>query len=295
MAPLGSPQNLRRVLPLIFAAAMGLMAMLMMNKYLSEEKLKLEKERQRITANYKDPIEIVVAAKDLPEGTTMESSLIKVMKVPEQFAQPYSVRPPGRELAGMVTKVPIAAGEQILMNKVRRAEEAPTAATLSALTPKGKRAVTIGMDALTGVGGFVRPGDVVDILWTLPLPPEQGGPATYTLFQGVSVLAVGAQMVGKPASEQEANPNYTVTLALAPEEASMLLVARQQGAVQLSLRSRQDKDAQVAAVPPANAVTLLQAIMGPQAGPVEPEEPPKPQRTVEVYKGLERSVVSLTD
>jgi pilus assembly protein CpaB len=295
MALLGSSANLKRIAPLVIAVGMGFMAMVMMGRYLAEEKMKIEKERQRVAADYRNPIEVVVAGKDLPEGAAIEPSVLKVLKVPEQFAQPYAVRPPAREVLGMVTKVPVAAGEQILTNKVRRPEEAPTAATLSALTPKGKRALTIGMDALSGVGGFVRPGDVVDVLWTVPMPPEQGGPATYSLFQGVTVLAVGAQMMGKPSSEVEGNPNYTVTLALTPEEASLLLVARQQGVVQLSLRSRQDKDAQVAAAPPVNAVALMQAIMGPQAAPAEPEEPPKPPRTVEVYKGLERSVVSLSD
>ena len=99
-------------------------------------------------------------------------------------------------------------------------------------------------------------------------------------------------MVGKATGEPETSQNYTVTLALSPEQTSVLLYARQQGGVQLSLRSPTDEGLQNPVVP-INYVTALQSILGPQAI-AEPPEMPEP-RMIEVFKGLERSVVSFDE
>lgn len=285
------PNGLRQRLPLLVAVAAGAVAVVLVHQYLSQERAKLERERRRLTAEYASPVSVVVAQKDLSEGTTLTASHLAVSTVPEKFVQPYATTAP-EDLIGFVTVAPVAEGEQVLRNKLRRSTEAPLGATLSGLTPEGKRAVTIGVDLLTGVGGYVRPGDLVDILWTIQLPKEQGGePVTVTLFQGVNVLAVADQMVGKTSTDREGNTEYTVTLALNPQEASLLLFAREQGRVQLSLRSRSDKDRKIA-VAPANSRALMEAVLGPGAMPAA--EPPK-TRQVEVYKGLEKTVVAVNE
>lgn len=255
----------------------------------------LEQKRQELLTNYQDPVEVVVAAKDIPEGATIESSLLTTAQVPEKFVQPYSVKTP-QELMGKITVAPIAAHEQVLTNKLRKADATPAGATLSTVTPKGTRAVTIAVDIITGVGGFVRPGDKVDILWTVK---EGDQVATFTLFQEVPVLAVGAEMTGRPApagkaegqtAQMASQQGYTVTLALAPQEASALLFAREQGKVQLSLRPK--LEAGQFPIPPANISTLLEAQLG---TPAQPVAPPAVTRQVEVYKGLKRNVVALSE
>ena len=97
-------------------------------------------------------------------------------------------------------------------------------------------------------------------------------------------------MLGKTSTAQEGSRDYTVTLALEPQQATLLLYAREQGKLQLSLRSRHEKSSQVA-IAPANVRTLMQAVLGPQAV----AEEPKPQRSVEVYKGLERTMVAVNE
>jgi len=117
---------------------------------------------------------------------------------------------------------------------------------------------------------------------------------TVTLFQNVSILGVGDQLLGRSAGEGEpavAGGN-TVTVALDPQETALLLFAREQGQVSLALRSRMDKDQRIE-VPPANMASLIQSVMGSEAVVEAPS--PAPQRTVEVFKALERTVVAIND
>ena len=298
MAPRIS-DTLRRRLPLLFSVFLGALAVIFMQQYLAGEQRKLAQERARLLADYRDPVQVLVTAKDVPAGTTLEVNLLDVAKVPEKFVQPYAARTP-RDVTGLVTAVPLAKGEQVLMNKLRRADEVPSGSTLAGMTPEGKRAVTVGVDAITGVGGFVRPGDEVDVLWTLKLPQAGAGPndsqfVMLTLFQKVPVLAVNGQMAGRPAvgeggqQGQQAPRDYTVTLALNPQDTAFLLFARTQGQIQLSLRPKQG-EAQEAAVPPTNINTLLEAKLG-----IKAATPPKPLRQVEVYKGLKRDIVEMAE
>ena len=288
-------ENTKRFVPMIVAVIAGLLAVGLMRNYLVTERHKLDAERKRLENEYQslvgEMVEVIVAKKDLPEGTLIvRDDHLKLAKMPRNFVQPFAS---GRsaDLVGQATIAPIAEGEQVLRNKVRPANELPLSATLSGLTPEGKRAITIGTDALTGVGGFVRPGDNVDILWTVKLPETQGGESvTMMLFQNVSILAVGNQMVGRATGGPESSQNYTVTVALTPQEASLLLYARTQGAIQLSLRPRSDKG-QPVAVPPANSRAVMEAVLGKAAV----GEGPKPPRTVEVFRGLDRSVVPVKD
>lgn len=285
-------EAIKRILPIAFAIIMGLVAVGLTRQYLQQEQRKLQREWQRLSENYKDPIEVVVASKDLAEGTTIEAAQLKMASVPDRFVQPYATRSP-QDLIGKVTVAPMAEGEQILLNKLRRPEQVPVGSTLSALTPKGKRAVTIGVDTMSGVGGFVRPGDTVDLLWTFKLPGGGGQESqvvTMALFQDVPVLAVGREMLGQARQTAETGNEYPVTLALTPQETSFLLFAREQGRIQLSLRSRLGGEGTVA-MPPANINSLLESQLGLKAAP--PRLPPVKQ--VEIYKGLKRDVVVLSN
>jgi len=286
--------NLKRLLPVAFAIVMGLVAVGLMQNYLAQQRRLIEAERQKIQQQMKEVYSVIVAKRDIAEGTAITATDLTTQEVPKQFIAPYAT---GRtaDLEGQVALAPIAAGEQVLTNKVRKPSEMPLAATLSGLMPEGKRAITIQTNAITGVGGFVRPGDTVDILWTVQLPEQQGGEkVTFVLFQDVNILAVGRQMIGKQTSDQESSDVYTVTVALAPIEASLLLYARNQGDksenIQLSLRARNDKGEQVN-IPVADSKLLLSALLGEQA--TQPPPPPPPMHRVEVYKGLEKTIVQI--
>ena len=298
--------NPRAILVVVSIAAAAL-AMAIMKNMMDEERRDLARQKQKLQADYQAPVEVIVAAKDLSEGTTIDATHLKVAKVPEKFVQPYAARSP-TELLRRVTAIPISEGEQILSNKLRSpdAPAGPKESTLSGVMPKGKRAVTIAVDTITGVGGFVRPGDTVDILWTTQVPgatKQESELVTIVLFQEVPIFAVGREVVGRAAAskskggEESSSQQYTVTLALTPQEISFLLFARDSGRIQLSLRPKADSGTQVE-IGPANAATF-NSFMASQPG-MQPAvqaaaAPQKAARQVEVYKGLKRDVVLLPD
>lgn len=282
----------KRLIPFIFSAVLGLIAVVMLQQYLGKERAKLAKQQQELQALFQDQISVIVAMTEIPAGTAIAPEHLDSKLIPSKFVQPYATTR-GVDVLGLVPIAPISQGEQILTNKLRREREQPMSATLAGLTPEGKRAVTVGLDSLTGVGGFVRPGNSVDILWTFKVPSgggsQEGELVTMPLFQNVAVLAVGAEMVGKSTTDREASSEYTVTLALEPQEALLLLFAREQGGIQVSLRP--PSDTEQLAVGPANMSTLMESVLGKDAT----GEAPKPQRTVEVIRGLEHSVVAVNE
>jgi pilus assembly protein CpaB len=287
----------QRLIALGFALVCGILAVTFAVQWRSQQLRKVAALEQQLRSLYREPIAVVVAAKELPENTVLEMAHLTTANVPEEFVQPYAVRAPN-DLLGKITAAPMAAGEQVLLNKLRRPEEGQVG-TLSTVMPKGKRAVTITVDAITGVGGFVRPGDMVDVLWTVKTPQagtEEGQIITFTLFQDVPALAIGRESVGGSSGApkgqgQEDASAYLVTLALTPQEAALLLYVREQGRIQLSLRPRGDKGQQVK-VAPANMNTLMESVLGKEAAH---QPPPKSAHAVEIYKGPERSVVTVNE
>ena len=94
----------------------------------------------------------------------------------------------------------------------------------------------------------------------------------------------------RAAVEIAAGQPMILNFVLEPQAAAVLLYAREQGQITLILRSRTEKEQRVA-VTPANMATVMESVLGTEAtGP-----PPKPQRSVEVFKGLERSVVAVSE
>lgn len=285
---------IKRLMPFGVAGVMGIGAVVGVQQIIGQERRTLLEERRKLYADYQEPVEVIISRKDLPEGTVITAEYLDKQAVPKKFVQPYA-SPRAGDFLGLVTRTPVKAGEQIMSTKLQRPEEAMAAASLSGVTPKGKRAVTIGADLLSGVGGFVRPGDKVDILWTFQVPApggvgQKGELVTMTLFQNVDVLAVGSEMLGKPPKKGEAPGAYSVTLALTPEEAQLILYAREQGQVQLSLRAQGDENERVA-VAPIDSARMLQSVLGAEPAAAQPPSP----RTVEVFKGLERSLVSINE
>ncbi len=307
--------RIKRVLPLFLVILLlAGVTVTLLHRYLQQREAELTAHLKTLQTQetQKSLVDVAIAARDIPGGKVLESADFTKGSIPQTFVQPYAARTP-REVVGMVAAAPIAVGEQILVNKLRRQDEAPPGSTLSSIMPKGKRAVTIAVDSITGVGGFVRPGDVVDILWTLKVPDasghsEGGGQVvTFTMFQDVPVLAVGRETLaverGKdaekdkekketPEQRRDAAGQFIVTLALAPQETSFLLFAREQGRIQLSLRSKTDAGTQVV-VAPANINTLMELQL--KLKPAGSEAPAKTSHEVEVYKGLDRNVVNVSD
>ncbi|WFU47172.1 Flp pilus assembly protein CpaB [Sinorhizobium terangae] len=124
-------------------------------------------------------------------------------------------------------------GEPVLTSKITGAGER---ATLSAALDQGMKAVSIRVNDVLGVAGFVRPSDRVDVLLTRGVRNSNGGEQTYVdvLLQGVKVLAVD-----QTADEREDEPSVvkTVTFEVTTDEAQRLTLGATIGTLSLALRN----------------------------------------------------------
>jgi len=124
---------------------------------------------------------------------------------------------------------------------------------LSGMIARGERAIAFGVDAVGAVAGHVKPNDHVDIIGTFSLPGQVKGPGatgpaetvTLTILQDVTVLATGKN-TGRRGPEFDVPERFggeqynSVTVAVTPREAEMLVFASQKGKLTLSLRNRED-------------------------------------------------------
>lgn len=109
---------------------------------------------------------------------------------------------------------------------------------MAALLPKGKRAIAVSVEAETTAGGFILPGDKVDVLLTKTQRGTNSA-TTQTILENVRVLAIDTVTAGEK-EQKTLSPKRTATLELMPAETEVIAEAQQVGTISLALRSAQD-------------------------------------------------------
>jgi pilus assembly protein CpaB len=145
-------------------------------------------------------VDVLVAKSDISKGTTaaaaLNGGLISTKQVPRGILPPNAVVN-ASDLTNKVAVASISTGQFIVGNSFVAPAQV---GGFSANVPKGHQAITITVDATHGVGGFIQPGDLVNVLYTGPFTEQRGGnpngppdPANVTgfLLPSVRVLAVG--------------------------------------------------------------------------------------------------------
>jgi pilus assembly protein CpaB len=134
--------------------------------------------------------------------------------------------------------VPVAANEPILTNKLAAKGSGEG---LIALIEPGTRAISVQVNEISGVSGFIQPGTRVDVLFTRTF--SNGDAATATILQNVKVLAYGKQLDPATRLDPRDTTKPTVaTLLVTQEQAEKLVLAMQRGRIQLVLRNPLDED-----------------------------------------------------
>ena len=131
-----------------------------------------------------------------------------------------------------------------------------SAGGLSSVIPDGYRAMTVKVDDVVGVSGFIQPGTLVDIVVTI-IPPDgarQREKVSKIVLQNIKVLASGGN-IDKPKNEKENDRVKAVTLQVTPEQAEKLALASSEGRLQLVMRNSVDQGDEV--TPGANKSSLL--------------------------------------
>lgn len=206
---------------LIFAIACGLIAAVSVHIYLGKTMAPAPATTTTVT---------VVAAKSaIPPRTKLTQDLIYVKEVPEGAAHPKAVQDMA-DILGLITKFEILEGEQIITDRLYREDER---IGLVASVPRDMRAVTVPVDEVIGVAGFVKPGDRVDIITTAS-GVGQTGDVAFTVLENIEVLAAAQETEDK--SQGKAKVTTSVTLAVTPSEAEKLALAEKIGKLRLALR-----------------------------------------------------------
>lgn len=180
---------------------------------------------------------IAVAAKDLPLGTILKEEDVRLIDWPSG-ALPAGFAASTSEVLGRGLITPVAANEPLMKSKLASKEEG---GGLPIVIPEGMRAVSVKVNEVIGVAGFVLPGTQVDVLVTVSPPKEEGiqeTPITKVILQNVRVLAAG-QTIQRDA---EGTPQTVavITLLVTPEDAERLTLASSEGRIQLALRNTLD-------------------------------------------------------
>ncbi|PYY09292.1 MAG: Flp pilus assembly protein CpaB [Acidobacteria bacterium] len=178
-------------------------------------------------------VDVVLAASDIQVGAKIEERDVKIVKLPPEDL-PANVFRGKTHLVGRGVVLPIVKGEFILPNKLA-AENAGSG--MPALIPPGMRAVSVRVNEVVSVAGFVMPGTRVDVLLTgnpLGSPESQ----TTTVLENIAVLAAGQKLERSTAGEPQTVP--VITLLVSPEDAQKLTLASQDGKIQLALRNPLD-------------------------------------------------------
>lgn len=191
-------------------------------------------------------------------------------------AQPYL----GRMLARPVTEGSRLSADMLL----------PGRPLLDALVD-GQRAVAIQVDEVAAIGGHLRTGDRVDVLYYLKANKESGPDSTARrILQAVQVLAYGPEIIGEQEQERQAR-SRSVVLAVPETAMSELLLAENTGRLRLAVVGHQEPIAFEHAAVPSAAPASLRSLTGSQ-GVKAPRPAPAAKPGIELYLGEERRVVT---
>jgi pilus assembly protein CpaB len=227
-------------------------------------------------------VSVVTAATEIPFGTKIEARHVAVIQMFKDSVDADSTFRNAEAVEGLVANASILKGELLLKG---RFTEAGVGSTLASVVTESMRAVTVRVDDVIGVAGFLQPGNYVDVV-----SAYQQGMETFseTVVQNVKVLAVD-----QTASSDKNEPVIVraVTLEVTPEDAEKLVLAKQRGAIQLALRNPADvkvaeREQKVTAAPAAaSAAPAPAAVHKPRT--YTKKGPPPPATGVTVIRGTE--------
>jgi pilus assembly protein CpaB len=254
-------RNKRLIIALTGAVLCGLVGVVLVTRYLSN-----------VQAFTKDLGNVVVAKQEIPLGDKITAEQLALAPIPNG-SLPEGVFRKMEDVVGRVAVTPIGVRETITNMKLA---PAGTGGGLSAVIPEGYRAMTIKVDDVVGVSGFIMPGSFVDIVAVVTPLSQAGalsGPISKIVLQNIKVLASGAK-IDSPENQRTPSEVKAVTVQVTPEQAEKLVLAANQGKLQLVMRNYGDQeDTQTKG---ANNASLLSG----QSYVPQPEPPSEKAATV---------------
>ncbi len=214
--------------------------------------------------------EVAVAAHDLALGTRIDAEAVKMVRWPRE-AMPVGATSDSRAFLGSVVKVAFVENEPLVASKLFVRER--TAGVLPLLIPTGMRAMSVPVDEVGDISGFVLPHARVDVLVALS---EGGGGRAKVVLENIEVLAI-AQTIEQ--TKDEPKVEKVVTMLVTPEEAERLALASHEGALRLAMRNYNDN--KIVLTPGTDVADVLKAY----------SNRPLPAPPLQTAQGARRSLV----
>ncbi|MDR9501930.1 MAG: Flp pilus assembly protein CpaB [Desulfurivibrionaceae bacterium] len=268
------------------AIIFGVLAVYLANKWMTSQ----QPEVTKMVREQLPTTKIVIAAQDIPVGTMLNKQVLALAQWPKANV-PQGAFSEIENLEGRVAVTKLSAGTPL-----RKAElaESGSGAGLVALIPKGSRAMSIRVDEVIGVAGFILPNTFVDVVH---VDSNESKDQSSIILEKVKVLAI-AQETYTDEKGGKAKVVRTVTLQLTPEEATTLALKTRRGSIHLLLRNPlEDKTVTAEAEPepePEKTEVKVQPKPRPKPIPVLKSRVTSPRptpHTVEIIRGSDREDV----
>ncbi len=244
--------------------------------------------QSRTGSNNAPGVDVVIATGDIQVGAKIEDKDVKVVRFPSGDLPPSCFHQKS-SVVGRGVVLPIAKGEFVLPLKLA-GENAGYG--LPSLIPPGMRAVSVRVNEVVSVAGFVLPGTRVDVLLT-GNPSGATEQQTTTVLENVAVIATGQRLERNSAGDPQMTP--VITLLVSPDDAQKLTLASTQGRIQLALRNPLDTKQQDLATVKSNSlyknISAPTPVVRERSKRKTVEIPPAPAfYTVEVIRGNKMDV-----
>lgn len=255
-------RNKRLIIAVLAAITFGLIAAVSVKQYLLSA--------QTFKSNLND---VVVAKVDIPVGSRIIQEQLTVAQFPTDVTPEGALSVIDDRLVGRVAVTAIAPRDPVTEAKL-----APVGAAggLSSMIPEGYRAMTVAVNDVVGVSGFIMPGTLVDIVVVITPPKATGNEEMISkiVLQNIKVLASG-QNIDKPKNDREVERTIkAVTLQVTPEQAEKLALASSEGKLQLVMRNSVDQaDEQTAGANKRSLLSGERAMIAPDPGVVAAPKP----------------------
>lgn len=236
--------------PLLIALVLGLLAAIVATSAI--------KARERAVREGWAVKKILCATVDVTEGTELDDTMVGTCEIPEKFVtESFIVIPEGDDEGGMLplgqkVLVPLRVRDPVLYSHF----ESQRDFTISESIPTKARAISIEVSEKGSVNQWIRPNDHVDIIGTFR-DSESRDLIAVTLLQNIIVLATG-RISGMTivTSDEDKRYNQVVVMTL-PEEAEILALAQESGALTLTLRNPRDLETEERTASKTDGKTLI--------------------------------------
>jgi pilus assembly protein CpaB len=237
--------------------------------------------------------QVIVAASDLDIGAELRREDVRIIDWPAN-AVPASAFSDPKDVIGRGIVLPVIENEPILPMKLASKD---AGSGLPPAIPPGLRAVSVRVNEVIGVAGYVLPGTRVDVLATVSPTGQQSDMTSKVILTNVQVLAAGTK-IERDTDKNKPMAVSVVTLLVDPEEAERLTLASTEGKIQLALRNPLDKTMPAThgirpaalfgyGAPTRTAVARTRVASGSPSKPVAAAPPEMP--TVEIIRGDKRA------